>query len=100
MPLSDAFNNSYKADRLGDVVLGVTYALGSGYYVTNVYDFAGRVMISRANGDGAFAVTPFSQLDREALIMMRDQLVELQGNPPALPPEAPTASAPVKKFNL
>jgi hypothetical protein len=100
MSLSAEFNNFYSAEKLGNAVLGVTYPIGGGYWVTNAYDFAGRVMISRTSGDGAFAVTPFSQLDRETLITMRDKLIDLRGNPPELPPEFPAVQAPSKKFNL
>lgn len=100
MSLSAEFNASYKAEKLSGAVLGVTFSLGGGYFVTNAYDFNGRIMVSRSNSDGAFAVTPFSQIDRETLIVMRDKLVDLQGNPPDLPPEAGAPAAPAKKFNL
>jgi hypothetical protein len=50
------------------------------------------------NTRGAF--TPFSQMDREVLVLMRDKLIELGGQPPELPPEAPATQAPARKFNL
>lgn len=99
MSLSAEFNSAYKADLLSPAVLGVTYSIGSGYWVTNAYDFNGRVMISRANSDGAFAVTPFSQIDRDTLIAMRDKLIDLKGTPPELPDEAPAVTRP-PKLNL
>lgn len=96
--LSDAFNNNYSAQKENDVVLSVSFA-GS---VTNYYDFAGRMLVTVFSGyeKGGVATTPFSQLDRETLIAMRDKLVELKGNPPELPPEAPAAPKSSGKLTL
>lgn len=89
MELKDVFNSGYTAAKLNDNVLGVSYSMAQGYNAYLAYDFAARVLLTRANGDGAFSVTPFSQLDRETLVNMREKLVELKGKPPELPAEAP-----------
>lgn len=98
MPLKAVFNEDYTATKDADAVLSVRYNAG-GYGNSLIYDFNARVMLSRAS-NGGVSVTPFSQLDRETLIEMRDKLVELKGNPPELPPEAPAAQPAAKKFNL
>ncbi|TAL28961.1 MAG: hypothetical protein EPN97_13975 [Alphaproteobacteria bacterium] len=98
MPLKVDFNKDYVAVKDADAVLSVRYNAG-GYGNNLIYDFNARVMISRAS-NGGVSVTPFSQLDRETLVEMRDKLVELRGNPPELPPEAPAAQPSAKKFNL
>lgn len=101
MGLSDSFNSIYTIRKDTPAVLSVQYEAG-GYDNVLIYDFIGRVMIARTrgHGDGGLCVTPFAQLDRETLVEMRDKLIELKGNPPELPPEAPSTSAAVKKFNL
>jgi hypothetical protein len=102
MSLKDQFNDTrYTVRKETPAVLSVRYDAG-GYTNALIYDFIGRIMIARTggHGDGGLCVTPFSQLDRETLIEMRDKLVELKGAPPELPAEAPAASAPAKKFNL
>lgn len=98
MPLKAVFNQDYTATKDADAVLSVRYNAG-GYGNCLIYDFNARVMLSRAS-NGGLSVTPFSQLDRETLIEMRDKLIELKGNPPELPPEAPAVQASTKKFNL
>jgi len=100
MPLTPRFNEQYKASKENDNVLCVSYqARGMTSYL--VYDFMARVMIVRTgSSDGGSHVTPFSQLDRETLVEMREKLIELGGNPPALPPEKPAVGQPGNKFNL
>ena len=98
MSLKVDFNKDYVAVKDGDAVLSVRYNAG-GYGNNLIYDFNARVLISRAS-NGGVSVTPFSQLDRETLVEMRDKLIELKGNPPELPPEAPVTQATSKKFNL
>ena len=94
MSLSFEFNSEYKASRKGDYVLVVSC---NGSHFT--YDFAARILYGWGDGSGSYGVTPFSQLDRETLIAMRDKLVELGGKPPELPDE-PAAAPPARKFNL
>jgi hypothetical protein len=100
MSLSDRFNNGYNAQKENDNVLSIKYTVqGGNTYL--IFDFMARVMIARTgSSDGGVNVTPFSALDRGALIEMRDKLIALKGNPPELPPEAAGAQAPARKFNL
>ncbi|MEZ0225147.1 MAG: hypothetical protein ACAH83_11380 [Alphaproteobacteria bacterium] len=100
MSLSDRFNNGYDARKENDNVLSVKYTVhGSPTYLA--FDFMARVMVARTgSSDGGVNITPFSVLDREMLVEMRDKLVALKGEPPELPPEAPAAQASQKKFNL
>lgn len=100
MSLSDHFNNGYHAQKENNNVLSIKYTVhGSPTYL--IFDFMARVMMTRTgSSDGGVNVMPFSALDRETLIAMRDRLVELKGNPPELPPEAPAAQAQPRKFNL
>jgi hypothetical protein len=96
MSLSIEFNEKdYKATKNSDYVLAVTCA-GS----TFCYDFAARVMYGWGRNSGSYGMTPFSQLDRETLVTMRDKLVDLGGKPPELSPEAPATQASSRKFNL
>jgi hypothetical protein len=96
MSLSEAFNRGYDVYKENDAVLRVSYDS-----IRQFYDFLGRTVITIYDGynKGGVTTTPFSQVDRETLIAMRDKLVDLKGNPPELPAEAP-ATAPAKKFNL
>ena len=100
MDLSNAFNNSlYTAtDRTPYVLdLYIETRAGSMY---NSFDFLTRSMYTRTgSSEGGVTVTPFSQLDREVLVAMRDKLVELGGTPPELSPEAPTLNKPVRGLN-
>lgn len=100
MALSDQFNKDYTARKDNDYVLSVYYSSqGGGTYIA--FDFLTRTMVTRSGyGDGGLVVTPFSQLDRDMLINMRDTLVELQGKPPELPAESSSPAAPARKFNL
>lgn len=87
MPLKDSFNFETTLRKENNNVLTVHYKTYAGsVYMT--YDFLQRVMISRTDeSKGGAAVTPFSQLDREVLSVMRDKLAEMGGKPPELPPE-------------
>ncbi|TAL28959.1 MAG: hypothetical protein EPN97_13965 [Alphaproteobacteria bacterium] len=100
MSLSDRFNNGYNAQKENDNVLSIRYEVrGCPTYL--IFDFMARVMMTRTgSSDGGVNVIPFSSLDRGTLIEMRDKLIDLKGNPPELPPEAPVAQAAQKKFNL
>lgn len=104
MPLSDDFNaNNYSTSKINGFVLGVSYDYGggSGYSTFFTYDFMARVMVTRTgSSDGGTVVTPFSQLDREALISMRDELVRKGGNPPELPAEKPVTPGPSRPLHL
>lgn len=95
MDLSAAFNSDYKAHKENDYVLRVSY--GNTYYF---YDFMARMLLIKDyEGSTKMATMPFSQLDRDALITMRDELARQGGHPPELPAEAPAQAAP-KKLNL
>ena len=94
MSLSFEFNTEYTADKNGDYVLVVS--CHSSHFC---YDFATRVMYGWGGSNISYGATPFSQLDRDVLIAMRDKLIELGGRPPELPAE-PAATAPQRKFNL
>ena len=93
LSLKDAFSTAgYEFRKLSTALLRVMS--DSVYYK---FDFALRVMTTRAS-DGV-AVTPFSQLDREMLVEMRDKLVALGGKPPALPEERQTGPIFPRKLN-
>ena len=64
--------------------------------------FAARMIVTIYSGyeKGGVATMPFAQADREVLIAMRDKLVELKGDPPELPPEAPAIPGPAGKLKL
>ncbi len=102
MSLTGDFNqNGYNAQKINGFVLGVSYSNGGGSSIYHTYDFMARVMTTRTgSSDGGTVVMPFSQLDRGALIAMRDRLVDLGGKPPELPPEEPATQAAQKKLNL
>lgn len=102
MSLSDDFTDkSYKTQKINSCVLGVQYGCGSGATTYLTYDFLARIMIVRTgSSDGGASATPFSQLDRESLISLRDRLVDLGGKPPELPMEAPATQAAQRKLNL
>jgi hypothetical protein len=95
MSLSDAFNDDdFDIERENDSVLSLRHG-----DVTHYYDFLNRVRTTTY--DSALTTTPFSQIDREVLIAMRDKLVELDGTPPELPAEAPgQPQSQQRKFNL
>lgn len=96
MSLSEDFNSTYGPRKMGDNVLRIEYD-----YVKFYYDFQQRVLATayRYNDAGGTTVTPFSQLDRDTLVEMRDMLVELGGKPKELPPEAPTLNKPARGLN-
>ena len=99
MSLKDQFNGKYTAQKDNDYVLGLYYK-GRGGDTYIAVDFMTRTMVTRTGyGDGGVAVIPFSQLDRDMLIGMRDTLIELEGRPPELPAETASSATP-KKFNL
>lgn len=88
MTLKDAFNSrDYTYRRIGDNILYVDAGT-----VDYRYDFAMRVVTLHDNG--AMSAIPFTQLDRDTLVEMRDRLVDLGGKPPALPSETPPKPAP------
>lgn len=96
MSLSIEFNNNtYTAQKVGDYVLQ-TYCNGTYIF----YDFAARIMYGHYGSNCSLGTTPFSQLDREVLIAMRDKLVDLGGKPPELPAEAPAAPKSAGGFQL
>ncbi|MDI1228222.1 MAG: hypothetical protein PSY14_11110 [bacterium] len=96
MALSEEFNSSYSPRKLADNVLRMGYD-----YVTFFYDLEQRLLVTayRYSDAGGTTVTPFSKLDREVLVEMRDRLVELGGKPKELPPEAPTLNKPLRGLN-
>lgn len=96
MSLSDAFNDDdFDVNRENDSVLSVSQG-----NFTHYYDFLNRMVMTVYDGS-TLTTTPFSQVDRETLIAMRDKLAELDGKPPELPPEAPATATPQqRKFNL
>lgn len=100
MSLKDQFNSKYNARKENDYVLCLYYnSQGGSTYIS--MDFMTRTMVTRSgSSDGGLVVIPFSQLDRDMLINMRDTLVELDGKPPELPAEAPSTASPARKFNL
>lgn len=100
MALTPRFNKEYAATKENDSVLCVAYTTrGSSNYL--IYDFMARIMIVRTgSSDGGGHVVPFSQLDRESLVEMREKLVELKGNPPELPALAPATGKPGSGLNL
>ncbi len=91
MPLTEAFNRDFDAQKINNSLLRVFN--GFSYYY---YDF-GQRMILGSNGE---MISRFAQADRDVLIAARDRLVELKGNPPELPPETPATQAPARKLNL
>ena len=84
MAIRDAFNQQYAAQKFDDNVLSLYHpGRGGGIYID--FDFLTRTMQTHASGTGAnISVIPFSQLDPEVVIELREKLVELGGNPQAL----------------
>lgn len=92
MTLTDSFNKDYEAKRGSDGTLQLRMSTGGG---TNymVYDFNLRFLTVRTgSSDGGAVIIPFSQLDPDSLESLREKLVELGGNPPALPGAPPSRS--------
>ncbi len=96
MSLTSQFNSSYNASLISPGVLRVA---SDDYYYS--YDFNARLLIVRSNytREAGPSVTPFSQLDRDSLITMRDKLVELGGKPPELPAEANVMPGKTQRLN-
>lgn len=97
MSLTQDFNSSHHPNMTNSQVLTLSYG-----YQTYHYDFQQRLLTTLytyGSGLGGVTTTPFSQLDREVLVEMRDKLVELGGKPKELPPEAPTLNKPARGLN-
>ncbi len=96
MSLTSQFNSNYNASLVSPGVLRVA---SDDYYYS--YDFNARILIVRTNytREAGPSVTPFSQLDRDSLITMRDKLVELGGKPPELAPEPATMPGKPARLN-
>lgn len=89
MDLKDKFNNGYEAKKSTPYVLDIRFGNSAG---TNylMFDFMTRTMLARTgSSESGLTIIPFSQLDREMLVAMRDKLKELGGDPPELPAETP-----------
>lgn len=100
MDVKAAFNDQYKATKSNDYVLDVSFYSSSQSWVYHSFDFMTRTLVTgRSSSSVGFNVTPFSQLDRDMLITMRDKLVELGGKPPELPAEAATLTKPARGLN-
>ncbi|MBL8712062.1 MAG: hypothetical protein JNM12_04115 [Alphaproteobacteria bacterium] len=100
MDVKAAFNEQYKATMANAYVLDTTFYSPTLGHIYQTFDFMARTLISgRSSSSAGFTVTPFSQLDRDVLITMRDKLVELGGSPPDLAPEAPALNKPVRGLN-
>jgi hypothetical protein len=98
--LSQQFNDRYRATKQNDCVLLVEYEMGGGCCELG-FDFMTRLLVARTfSGAGALNITPFSNLDRDVLITMRDKLIDLGGKPPELPTEAPASQATTKRLRL
>ena len=94
MSLKDQFNGPYTSKKENHTVLCVHYDT-----LYNYYDFTAR-MLTTCNGSNSVAVVPFSQLDHDTLIAMRDRLIDLGGTPPELPAETPATQPAARKLNL
>jgi len=97
MKLTDSFNSDYTATRAGDGALQMRMSTGGG---TNymLYDFNLRLMTVRTgSSDGGAVIIPFSQLDPDSLVALREKLIELGGKPPELP-SVPQARNPGATF--
>ncbi|MDI1228320.1 MAG: hypothetical protein PSY14_11605 [bacterium] len=96
MTLKSQFNASYNASLVSPGVLRVE---SDGFYYS--YDFNARLLVVRTSytREAGPSVTPFSQLDRDSLITMRDKLVELGGKPPELPAEANVMPGKTQRLN-
>jgi hypothetical protein len=89
MQLSESFNDRYMPGKEADNVLRVYHSS-----IYHYYDFTARILTT-IYGSNSAAVTPFAQLDPEALVAMRNKLIELGGHPPELPsPQAPPPETP------
>lgn len=94
MTLKDSFKTAgYQYEKAAPGTLRVTDAAGIWYF----YDFNMRLMTAKY-GEG-LSTEPFSQLDREMLVEMRDKLVSLGGTPPELPAETQTGPQKPRALN-
>lgn len=86
MSLSADFNSSHHPHKVNAAVLQISFD-----YHRHYYDFNTQVMttVLTYGSTGAVTATPFSQLNRDVLVDMREKLIELGGKPPELPAEAP-----------
>lgn len=57
---------------------------GSYPYVYGKFDFLVRVLYTGYDTDGGVQTTPFSQLDRDVIVAMRNKLIALGGKPAPL----------------
>lgn len=95
MTLSSSFNDTHSPRREKDSVLSISVDR-----FRYLYDFSLRLLtIENTYNGGSTQVLPFSQLDRETLVEMRDKLIELQGKPPELPAEAPVNPGNLRRLN-
>ncbi len=97
MSLSEDFNSTHQPSMVNSQVLRIGYS-----YQTYFYDFQQRIMTTiyaYGSGMGGVNTTPFSQLDRDVLVDMRDKLVSMGGKPKELAPEGPTLNKPVRGLN-
>ncbi len=97
MSLSEEFNSTHQPKMFNTQVLRIGYG-----DQTFFYDFQQRLMTTLytyGSGLGGVTTTPFSQMDREVLVEMRDKLVEMGGTPKELAPEGPTLNKPVRGLN-
>ncbi len=100
MDAKTAFNEQYKAVKANEYVLDISFYSSNQSTIYHTFDFMSRTLITgRSSSSVGFNVTPFSQLDRDMLITMRDKLVELGGTPPELPNEAPALNKQPRGLN-
>jgi len=97
LSLSQEFNQTHSPEKVNDQVLKVNVE-----NISFLYDFRQRLVTAtyRYGNDKWAQVTPFSQLDREVLVDMRDALVHMGGKPKELPAEAPSLPRPQKGLNV
>jgi hypothetical protein len=81
MSLTEELNESYgdNAKKVNEAVLAIEYGSPR---ITLTYDFNARVMVTRGWYQAPPTVTPFSSLDPESLVAMRERLEKLGGHPP------------------
>lgn len=94
MSLKDSFNSkNYNFSKTHDAALELTSPGNSIHYH---YDFTMRLMTARYGE--ALSTQPFSALDRNMLIELREKLLEMGGHPPELPAEQPATPSGPRKF--
>jgi len=96
MSLKSTFNSTnigHYFTKVSDHQLEVRILTHNGPNVLTTYDFLARLMYATASSSASsVSVTPFSQIDREALEFFHGKLIDLNGKPPELPPFAGTDS--------